>query len=243
MMGIEERAQDSTLPAELGAQAFISVLYSMSRNTESFPGLSGIARTSNGFRVEFLSPVSDEDNNPYIVFRSLPMGKETIRNSDTSMEKTGTGHLIRLMLDSLEFQVGIEGSREITEKITALPQGSINEYLAGAFPFPSFSSMSLFQRFLCMTHGLSVSSPVRRNLILDTSVAEMSILSVDESRDEVRRSNAHALSLMISSKAVIENAKGVHLPRSLNEFMKRYRTRLKPYLLRIRKSTIFDFEK
>lgn len=243
MIGAEEMDQGFSPATELGSQAFISILYSLSRNREGFPDLSRVSRTSRGLRVEFRSSISDVDGDRYIDFRVSHTLKQGSKTPNSSTANAGNNHHIRLMLDSWEFQISIEGNREISDKIMTIDQGKMIEYLGGAFPYPSFSCMSPFQRFLSMTHGLSVSSPVRRNMILDSSVAEMSMLSVDESRDEVRRSNAHTLSLMISSKTVIENAKGVHLPKSLSEFMKRYRTRFNPYIQRIRKSTIFDFEK
>ena len=243
MMPADLEKWPSDLVHELGNQAFVSLLYALGRNNGGLPLLSGVTRTTRGYRVEFHSTTSESDAKRFIIFSASTIGKGSKKSVPDSKSDAGSGHNIEFNIDSKEFLIHVEGDREIIEKIAGLPQKLMEEYLAASFPFPSFSAMSPFQRFLCMTHGLSVSSPVRRSLILESSVAEMSLLTLDETREEVRRSNSHALSLMISSKAVIENAKGVHLPQSLNEFMKRYRTRLIPYLLRIRKSTIFDFEK
>lgn len=142
----------------------------------------------------------------------------------------------------MRFRIHYNNSRWLSGNREVISQIEHSMGFPTIFPLPSFSAMSPFMRFICMTHGLSVASPVRKSLLLDSSVAEMSAFSIDESRDDVRRSNTYALALMVSSRTVIENSKGIHLPQGFPEFMKRYRNRLIPYLQRIRKNTIFDFE-
>ncbi|MFG1449456.1 MAG: hypothetical protein AAE983_02290 [Thermoplasmataceae archaeon] len=240
MMGPQNSVKwDETL-LELKCQPVITFLYTLSHVEGSgFMGIKEIRKSTSGVILTLVDP----DDSREIAFTIAP----SIEDRDLSVNSIPVGQqansaILSINLSGMKYKVSIRSEGSIISRFTDIWSKEVyaRDIL---FPFPSHSTMSPFLRFLCMSHNLSGASPVSKTKLIDNSVAEMSIMTLDESRDQVRRACQSTLSMMLSSGTIKENRYGLHIPRNLQEYSRRYRRRFIPYNDRLMKNTLFDFEK
>ena len=220
---------------EIRAQYVISYLYLESHIDGSrIPEITGISRRNNVFILGF----GDRQGEDGADLQILPMEGDSSDVSDNGSFREIT---IELSPRTRPFRVSMRSNQDVLDRIRdRLNTDPCTDGML-LFPFPSHSCMSPFMRFLCMSHNLSCSSPVQKETLISSSIEEMSTLTIDETREQIRRSVTTAMGMMVSSGTIIENRYGVHIPRNPLEYERRYRRRFIPYHERIMKSTLFDF--
>ncbi len=241
MMGSQKSGEWEETLLELKCQPVITFLYTISQIEDSgFMGIKEVRKFNSG--VNLL--IGEPDDNREIAFTIVPfIGKSNSgKNTGSLRDSPANSAILNVNLSGMEYQISIRSESSIISRFTdrwskEVPARGI------LFPFPSYSTMSPFLRFLCMSHNLSGASPVSRAKLMDNSVSEISNMTLDESREQVRRACQSTLSMMLSSGTIKENRYGLHIPRNLQEFSRRYRRRFIPYHERLMKNTLFDFEK
>ena len=226
---------------EFRCQPVLSFVYTLTQIEGSgIRGMKGIRRTQSGISILIGDPGDTDETTLNII--PYQENESTAMENGLTRDTSPNSVTLQLNIHGMKFPISLRSESSLISRISDLwSRETHSRYIL--FPFPSYSSMTPFMRFLCMSHNLSGASPVSRIKLIDNSVAEMSIMTVDESREQIRRACQSTLSMMLSSGTIRENRYGVHIPRNFHEYSRRYRRKFIPYHERLMKNTLFDFEK
>lgn len=114
--------------------------------------------------------------------------------------------------------------------------------LSSNFPYPYHPDLDKFIKSLFLTRGLRLKPPVSRKFILENLVEDAYQHSIGIKREAIRREFQDIMREMVGSKVFYIKGAYVTFLSDLTEYRRRYQREYLPYLERISRKTIFDFE-
>ncbi len=115
--------------------------------------------------------------------------------------------------------------------------------LSSNFPYPYHPDLDMFIRSLFLTRGLRLKPPLSRKFILENLVDDAYEHSIGVKRETIRRDFQEILREMVGSKVFRIKGAYVTYLSDLTEYRRRYQREYIPYLERISRKTIFDYER
>lgn len=122
------------------------------------------------------------------------------------------------------------------------PLFQISSTLSPNFPYPYHPELDMFLKTLFLTRGLRLKPPLSRKFILENLVEDAYQHSIGVKKETIRRDFQEMLKEMIGSKVFRIKGTYVTYLSDLTEFRRRYQREYIPYLNRISRKTIFDYE-
>ncbi len=122
------------------------------------------------------------------------------------------------------------------------PMFEASTKLSSNFPYPYHPDLDKFIKSLFLTRGLRMKPPLSRKFILEKLVEDAYQHSIGVKRESIRREFQEIMKEMVGSKVFYIKGAYVTFLSDLTEYRRRYQREYLPYLDRISRKTIFDFE-
>lgn len=114
--------------------------------------------------------------------------------------------------------------------------------LSSNFPYPYHPDLDKFIKSLFLTRGLRLKPPVSRKFILENLVEDAYQHSIGVKREAIHREFQEIMKEMVGSKVFYTKGAYVTFLSDLTEYRRRYQREYLPYLDRISRKTIFDYD-
>lgn len=122
------------------------------------------------------------------------------------------------------------------------PMFKTSTVLSSNFPYPYHPDLDKFVKSLFLTRGLRLKPPLSRKFILENLVDDAYQYSLGVKRELIKRDFQDIMKEMVGSKVFYIKGAYVTYLSDLTEYRRRYQREYIPYLDRISRKTIFDYE-